>query len=148
MKMLSPSTIYPADGSHRRVRRVGRGHGSGRGTMSGRGTKGQRARSGGKSGTSFRSLKRSLQQIPKRRGFSSSKLRPAVVMLSALERVADAGAVVTPSFLLENGIIRRAVGGVKILATGKLTKKINVSGCLVSAGARAAIEASGGTVTP
>lgn len=139
-------TIKPAKGSSRTSKRVGRGKGSGKGTYAGRGLKGQRARSGGKSGTALIGLKQSIKKIPKLRGFKSAKAKPATVTLTTLEQKCDAGAVVTPYSLEKAGIIKSAAAGVKIVATGELSKKLDVKNCNASAGAVKAIEAAGGSI--
>lgn len=144
MTILAPHTIHSARGAKRSAKRVGRGHGSGRGTMSGRGGKGQRARTGGKSRTHARAFKKVLQKIPKLRGVRSIHEKPGVVTLATLERIASAGDIVTPRYLEDKGVARDSSRGVKILATGLLTKQLTVQGCLASKGAVAAIEKAGG----
>lgn len=144
---IAPHTIQAAHGSRRRVKRVGRGHGTGRGTMSGRGGKGQRARTGGKSRSAIRAFKKALQKVPKLRGFKSRKNKPSVVTLRSLDRICAEGDVVTPAFLKDKGVIRSSEFGVKALASGKITKKITLQGCVASRGAIKAIESAGGSVT-
>src|SRR3989344_5849137 len=134
----------------KRARRVGRG--GKRGKTSGRGHKGQKARAGRKIRPEVRDI---IKRIPKLRGrgkniFTSIQEKPAVVNVKALEVFAD-GASVTPETLLAQGLVRPRKGmvaRVKVLGDGTLTKKLSVSGCSVSAGARAKIEAAGGTVRP
>ena len=134
----------------KKARRVGRG--GKRGKTSGRGHKGQKARAGRKIRPEVRDI---IKRIPKLRGrgkniFTSIQEKPAVVNVKALEVFAD-GASVTPETLLAQGLVRPRKGmvaRVKVLGDGTLTKKLSVSGCSVSAGARAKIEAAGGTVRP
>lgn len=132
--------------------RVGRG--GKRGKTSGRGTKGQNARAGRKKRPEMRDL---IKKLPKRRGHGKNRsrtvridTRPAVaVSLSALERVFDAGATVTPATLNKAGLVGSRGGRilpVKILGTGSLTKALSVSGVTASATAKAAIEKAGGSV--
>jgi len=132
--------------------RVGRG--GKRGKTSGRGTKGQKARSGRKLRPEMRDL---IKKLPKRRGYGQNRsrtvrvdTRPAVaVNLSALEKAFDAGATVTPLTLNRAGLVATKGGRilpVKILGTGSVTKALSVSNCAVSASAKAAIEAAGGSV--
>lgn len=139
-------TIKAAAGSRRTKKRVGRGNSSQKGTSAGRGTKGQRARSGGKKRTERLGFKRYLQAIPKLRGFKSIAAAKEVVTLSTLNRVAKEGVTVTPNFLRKAGVISRPIRGVKILATGTITKKVKVVGCLASKTAVAAIEKAGGSL--
>src|SRR3989338_1711706 len=119
---LSPQTIKPASGSKRRVKRVGRGSGSGRGTYSGRGMKGQRSRSGGRRGIARRGFKSALQKVPKLRGFLSMYPKKELVTLATLERVFADGDAVTPRVLSKKGVIDKPERGVKIVATGMLTR--------------------------
>ncbi len=131
----------------RSKKRVGRGNGSGRGTYSGRGLKGQRSRSGGKSGTKRRGFKMSLQKIPKLRGFKSMAPKKETVTLSMLEKVCNNDDVVTPFFLEDKGIISKPKVGVKIVASGVITKKLQIKNCLATKGAAEAIEKVGGSIT-
>jgi large subunit ribosomal protein L15 len=131
---------------NKKARRVGRG--GTRGKTSGRGTKGQLARSGRKLRPELRDI---IKKLPKKRGykFASIKNKPLVVKLSALEAAFSTGDAVDPKILEARGLINprgRNEAKVKILATGTLTKKLIVSGCEVSAGAKEAIEKAGGRV--
>lgn len=143
---VAPHTIAAAYGARRTTKRVGRGNGSQKGTMSGRGGKGQTARSGGGSGLARKAFKKTLQKVPKLRGFKSSIPKKNVVTLSTLERIAKANKIVTPLFLKEQGVVNDIDHGVKILATGTVTKAITVEGCLASKKAVEAIEKAGGKV--
>ncbi len=144
---LTLHTIHAGTGSRRKSKRVGRGNASQKGTTAARGTKGQRARSGGRSRTKILGFRQSLLKIPKNRGFKSMYAKPAAVTLFMLNRVAEDGVVITPTYLKEKGIVPATATEVKILATGELKKKITVKDCLASKGAVAAIEKAGGTVT-
>lgn len=135
----------PASGN-KQSRRVGRGAGTRRGTYSGRGIKGQRARSGGKGGLKLRGLKQTFMHVPKFKGMKPRFEAAQVVTLSQLEKVATAGDVVTPAYLVEKGLIEQPKARIKVLSRGTLSKKITVS-VPVSATAKAAIEAAGGSVT-
>ena len=127
------------------------GRGSKRGKTSGRGTKGQKARSGHRIRPHIRDM---IKKLPKLRGRGKNsnkafRLKPAVVNLAVLEMNFDAGAKVTPQALLAKNLVTRTNGRapqVKILATGELTKKLSVFGCIVSEQAKAKITAAGGTV--
>jgi len=130
-------------------RQVGRG--GKRGKTSGRGGKGQTARAGHKIYPQIRDM---IKRIPKLRGrgkssFKSFQEKATPVNLGALEGAFESGAAVTPETLLSVGLISKRSGAlprVKILGAGALTKKLVVSGCAVSASARAAVERVGGTV--
>ena len=141
-----------AHSTNRTARRIGRG--STRGKTSGRGHKGQKARAGHK----IRPVERDLiKSIPKRRGHginrgktvNSSKVRPEVINIATLERVFVAGDAVSPHTLVQKKVLRRVSGRlpqVKVLGNGSLTKKLAVSGCLLSETAEKAITSAGGTV--
>jgi large subunit ribosomal protein L15 len=141
---LTPGTIKASGGSKRSAKRLGRGNGSGKGTYSGRGLKGQRSRSGGKSGTKRRGFKQSLQKIPKLRGFNSPHTPKHTVTLYTLNRVFQADEVVTPRILMNKGVVSDIKSGVKIVARGKIEKKILIKDCLASKKAIELIEKAGG----
>ncbi len=145
---LELHSLKPSVGSNKKSKRVGRGNSSQKGTTAGRGTKGQKARSGGRGGNARRSFKHALQKVPKRRGlgFPASIEKPQAVTLATLERVFSAGAKVTPQILEDRGLIRSAKNGAKILASGTLTKALNLEGCLASKSVLATIEKNGGTL--
>lgn len=129
----------------REPKRVGRGGRHGK--TSGRGTKGQNARAGRKKRPELRDI---IKKLPKLRGyrFASIQKKPVVVAVAKLD-VFSSGENVTPETLVAKGLIRKARGlnpAVKILGGGEISKKLAVSGCTVSASARAIIEKAGGTV--
>lgn len=149
--MASLSTLVSK--TKKPLRRVGRGQGSKRGKTSGRGTKGQNARAGRKKRPELRDF---IKKLPKRRGHGKNRARgvnaervvPVAITLETLEKHFSAGAAVNPKTLGELHIIPLRDGKkqrVKIIATGSLSKKLAVTECVVSAGARKAIEAAGGT---
>ncbi len=130
------------------------GRGGKRGKTSGRGGKGQTARAGHKIRPEVRDL---IKKIPKRRGYGKNRARTvktnritdSVVNLAALEAAYTVGETVSPASLLSRNLVRRAKGRVpvvKILGTGELTKALVVRGCALSATARAAVNAAGGTI--
>ena len=127
------------------------GRGGKRGKTSGRGGKGQTARSGHKI---YPQIRDAIKRIPKLRGrgkssFKSFAIKPIAVNLALLETHFEQGATVTPETLLASGIISKKSGRtpeVKILGKGTLTKKLSISACFISAGAKAAVEKAGGTV--
>lgn len=139
------SNLKPALGSkHSDNFRRGRGHGSGNGKTAGKGHKGQKARSGA-TRPGFEGGQMPLyRRIPKR-GFTNRNSKDIVAInVSALERL-EAGIEVTVETLLNAGIIKEVHDGVKILGNGELTKKFTVKVDYVSEGAKAKIEAAGGT---
>ena len=139
------SNLKPAAGSkHSNNFRRGRGHGSGNGKTAGKGHKGQKARSGAPR-PGFEGGQMPLyRRIPKR-GFTNRNSKTIVgINVSALERF-DNEAVVTVETLLESGVIKNPRDGVKILGNGELTKKLTVKADAFSEGAKAKIEALGGT---
>jgi len=144
--VITLSNLKSSKGAKRRKKRVGRGNSSGRGTYSGRGLKGQRSRSGGKSGLKARGIKGRLKNIPKLRGFKSPKPKKEVVNLKDLEINFENGAQINPKRLQKRGLVKNITNGVKILATGELTKNITVRGCSVSTSAKEKIEQAGGKV--
>jgi len=133
--------------AHKKSKRVARG--GKRGKTAGRGTKGQKSRAGHRLRPELRDI---IKKYPKHRGyrFKSIQTKPAPINLDVIEASFAAGDAVSPETLLAKKLIVKKGGRmqkVKILANGKLTKKITLSGCLVSASAKVAIEAAGGTVT-
>ena len=138
------SSLKAAEGSRKDRFRKGRGHGSGNGKTAGKGHKGQRARSGA-ARPGFEGGQMPLyRRIPKR-GFTNRNTKEIVgINVSALERF-DNDAVVTVESLMEIGIVKHPRDGVKILGNGELTKKLTVKVNGFSEGAKAKIEAAGGT---
>jgi large subunit ribosomal protein L15 len=140
------NTLKPAPGAKKDRHRVGRGIGSGWGKTAGRGHKGQKARSGGFHKLGFEGGQMPLHRRLPKRGFNSpTRDDIAEVRLSELEtlQVAD----VDLAALQAAGIVSRKALGAKIIVAGKLSKKLNVKGDVrASKGARAAIEAAGGTI--
>ena len=139
------SNLKPAEGSkHSDNFRRGRGHGSGNGKTAGKGHKGQKARSGSPRPGYEGGQMPLYRRIPKR-GFTNINTKHIVgINVTALERF-DNDAVVTVEALLEAGVIKNPRDGVKILGNGELTKKLTVKVNAFSEGAKAKIEAAGGT---
>jgi len=130
------------------------GRGGKRGKTSGRGTKGQNARAGHKKRPEIRDF---IKKIPKRRGYGKNRSRTVwnarprafEVTLTQLERAFASGDAVNPKVLVDTRVVRAAGGKipeVKILATGELSKKLTITGCKFSAGAKKAVEVAGGTI--
>ena len=139
------SNLRPAEGSkHSDNFRRGRGHASGNGKTAGKGHKGQKARSGA-TRPGFEGGQMPLyRRIPKR-GFTNRNSKTIVgINVSALERFEN-DTVVTVETLMEAGIVKNPQDGVKILGNGELTKKLTVKANAFSEGAKAKIEALGGT---
>lgn len=139
------NTIKPGAGSKHAKRRVGRGIGSGLGKTAGRGHKGQKSRSGGYHKVGFEGGQMPLQRRLPKRGFKSQTLKyNAEVTLKDLERLgADEVDMLT---LKQAGLVGELVKVVKIIKAGELTKKVTLKGIGATAGAKAAIEAAGGSV--
>ena len=139
------NSIKPAAGAKHAKRRVGRGIGSGIGKTAGRGHKGQKSRAGGYHKVGFEGGQMPMQRRLPKRGFKSMTLRfNAEIRLTDLERLAVTEIDVLT--LKQAGLVPELVRTVKVIAAGTLTKKIALSGVLATAGAKAAIEAAGGTV--
>ncbi len=146
------SDLRPTPGSHKREKRVGRGHGSGRGKTSGRGTKGQKARTGGTIHRAFNGGQTRLsKRLPFVRGLGNSNLAfrhdYAIVNVSDL-KIFEAGTLITPEMLVAQGFMTKAEGKglVKILGDGELDRALTVRAHKFTAGARTKIEAAGGIV--
>ncbi len=139
------NTIKPAEGSKRQRRRVGRGIGSGLGKTAGRGHKGQKSRSGGYHKVGFEGGQMPLQRRLPKRGFKSASLKyNAEITLTDLERLG--AAEVDLLALKQAGLVAQIAKVVKVIKTGELTKAVVLKGVGATAGAKAAIEAVGGSV--
>ena len=139
------NTIKPGEGSKRPRRRVGRGIGSGLGKTAGRGHKGQKSRAGGYHKVGFEGGQMPLQRRLPKRGFKSASLKyNAEVTLSDLERLG--AAEVDVLVLKQAGIVRAIAKVVKVIKSGELTKAVKLTGVGATAGAKAAIEAAGGSL--
>jgi len=137
--------IKPSAGSKHAKRRVGRGIGSGLGKTAGRGHKGQKSRAGGFHKVGFEGGQMPLQRRLPKRGFKSAQLQfNGEVTLTDLERLgADEVDLVT---LKAAGLVRQLVRSVKVIKSGELQRKVVLKGIAATAGAKAAIEAAGGSV--
>jgi large subunit ribosomal protein L15 len=135
--------LFPAPGSNKRRKVVGRGTGSAHGKTSTRGSNGNKAR--GQVNPNFEGGQTPLhRRLPQQRGFKPvNKVHYAVVNLGALDGFDD-GTEVTPQVLAESGLLRDAGEVVKVLADGALTKKLTVRAHKFSANAAAKIQAAGG----
>jgi len=139
------NTIKPAAGAKKARRRVGRGIGSGLGKTAGRGHKGQKSRSGGFHKVGFEGGQMPLQRrLPKRGFVSRSKNDNAEIRLSDLAKLPVTDIDVLA--LKAAGLVPSLAKTVKVIKTGKLEKAVNLTGVLATKGAKAAIEAAGGSV--
>ncbi|MCR5309338.1 MAG: 50S ribosomal protein L15 [Bacilli bacterium] len=126
--------------------RKGRGLGSGNGKTCGKGHKGQNSRSGGGVALGFEGGQLPLWRALPKRGFKNvNHVNYATVNVSSLEKFED-GTTVNAALLIESGLVKKECCGIKVLGSGKLTKKLNVVAAAFSATAKDAIEKAGGTV--
>ena len=139
------NSIKPAAGAKQERRRVGRGIGSGFGKTAGRGHKGQKSRAGGFHKVGFEGGQMHLQRRLPKRGFVSLTRKGGMeVRLSALSRVS--GETIDMLILKQAGIIPNSAVTAKVILSGKIERAVKLRGVAVSKGARAAIEAVGGSV--
>jgi large subunit ribosomal protein L15 len=140
------NNIKPATGSKRDRRRVGRGIGSGLGKTAGRGHKGQKSRAGGYHKVGFEGGQMPLQRRLPKRGFKSALLKyNAEVNLTDLDRLGVSA--VDLLVLKQSGLVSEIAKVVKVIKTGVLTRSVSLRGVGVTAGAKQAIEALGGSVS-
>jgi large subunit ribosomal protein L15 len=139
------NTIKPGSGAKHAKRRVGRGIGSGLGKTAGRGHKGQKSRAGGYHKVGFEGGQMPLQRRLPKRGFKSAQIKyNGEVTLSDLQRLAaDEVDLLT---LKAAGLVRDLVKHVKVIKAGELSRKVSLKGIGATAGAKAAIEAAGGSI--
>lgn len=139
------NVIKPGQGAKHPKRRVGRGIGSGLGKTSGRGHKGQKSRAGGYHKVGFEGGQMPMQRRLPKRGFKSHLLKfNAEVTLAALEQLGLAE--VDLLTLKQAGLVGQLAKTVKVIKSGSLTKPVKLNGILATAGAKVAIEASGGSI--
>jgi large subunit ribosomal protein L15 len=139
------NTIQPAAGAKHAKRRVGRGIGSGLGKTAGRGHKGQKSRAGGYHKVGFEGGQMPLQRRLPKRGFKSAQLKyNAEVNLSQLQALPVDE--IDMAVLKQAGLVGQLIKNVKVVKSGELTKRVNLKGIGATAGAKAAIEALGGTL--
>ena len=139
------NTIKPAEGSTHARRRVGRGIGSGLGKTAGRGHKGQKSRAGGFHKVGFEGGQMPLQRrLPKRGFVSLTRDRNVEVRLSEIEKLPLVE--IDLLALKQAGVVASDALSAKVILSGKLTRKITLTGVGVTKGARAAIEAAGGSI--
>ncbi|MCF8055778.1 MAG: 50S ribosomal protein L15 [Desulfocapsa sp.] len=143
--MIHLGNLSPNKGANRQRKRLGRGPGTGHGKTAGRGHKGFKSRSGSGIKPGFEGGQMPLQRRVPKRGFTNiNTVKFSIVSLAQLDKL-DAGTEVTVEVLVEKGIARKGLP-VKILANGEITQAVTVTVDKVSAGAKAKIEAAGGSV--
>ena len=139
------NSIKPADGSKKARRRVGRGIGSGLGKTAGRGHKGQKSRAGGYHKVGFEGGQMPLQRRLPKRGFKSQNLKfNGEVTLAQLELLG--AAEVDLLALKQAKLVAQIVKNVKVIKSGELKRAVKLTGIGATAGAKAAIEAAGGSL--
>ena len=139
------NTLKPGSGAKRPRLRVGRGASAGQGKTCGRGTKGQRARKGGYHKVGFEGGQMPIQRRMPKVGFRSAMKRlHAEVRLDELAKVE--GALVDLEALLKAGVVPRGTERAKVVLSGEIKKAYTLKGVAATKGARAAIEAAGGTI--
>ena len=138
--------LKPAEGSRKPRRRVGRGIGSGMGKTSTRGTKGQFSRTGGGTRPGFEGGQMPLYRRLPKRGFKNTFAKKYAEVNVEQLNCFDNGAVVDPAALIEAGILKNILDGVRVLGNGELTKSLTVQAQGFTKSAQQKIEAAGGTV--
>jgi large subunit ribosomal protein L15 len=139
------NTIKPAEGSKKARRRVGRGIGSGLDKTAGRGHKGQKSRAGGYHKVGFEGGQMPLQRRLPKRGFKSMATPfKAEVRLGDLEKLPVAE--IDMLALKQAGLVSELARVVRIIKAGEISKKVAIKGLIATKGAKAAIEAAGGSV--
>jgi large subunit ribosomal protein L15 len=137
--------IKPAEGAKHAKRRVGRGIGSGLGKTAGRGHKGQKSRAGGYHKVGFEGGQMPLQRRLPKRGFKSHLLKyNAEITLTSLDRLGLGEVDVLA--LKQAGLVGELARVVKVIKTGEITRAVKLNGIGATAGAKAAIEAAGGSI--
>ena len=137
--------LSPAAGSKKEVKRIGRGAGSGQGQTAGKGHKGQQARAGRGMRPGFEGGQMPLQRRVPKRGFVNIFGKEfSIVNVSALDQSFEDGAVVDIDALIEKGLVKKVLDGVKILGNGEISKKLTVQVNAYSEAAKQKIEAAGG----
>jgi len=139
------NSIKPADGAKHYKRRVGRGIGSGLGKTAGRGHKGQKSRAGGYHKVGFEGGQMPMHRRLPKRGFKSHQLQyNAEITLTVLEQLG--AAEVDMLALKQAGLVAEKIKTVKVIKSGELTKAVKLTGIGATAGAKASIEAVGGSI--
>jgi large subunit ribosomal protein L15 len=137
--------LRPSEGSTKKRKRVGRGPGSGHGKTSTRGHKGQKSRSGAKKRPGFEGGQMPLQRRLPKRGFKNYpfKLEFAIVNLRDIAKI-ETSDEITPDVLVEKGLIKKVLDGVKVLGNGEVSRSVTVKAHAFSESAKKKIAAAGG----
>ncbi len=139
--------LAPAEGSKKAVKRIGRGPASGQGKTAGKGQKGAKSRSGYSRRPGFEGGQMPLQRRLPKRGFNNIFASEyAIVNVADLEKKFEDGATVDAQSLIESGLIKKALDGIKVLGKGEITKALTVKADKFSETAKTKIEAAGGKV--
>ncbi len=137
--------LAPATGSTKERKRIGRGPASGQGKTAGKGHKGQLARAGRGMRAGFEGGQMPLQRRIPKRGFNNIfATEMAITNIATLDKYFEDGATVTIDALIEKGIVKKTLDGVKILGNGEISKKLTVQANAFSDSAKSKIEAAGG----
>ena len=137
--------LSPAVGSTKERKRIGRGAGSGQGKTAGKGHKGQKARAGRGIRPGFEGGQMPLQRRLPKRGFNNIfRKEIAIVNVADIDAAVDNGAVVTIDALIEKGLVKKELDGVKVLGHGEMSKSLTVQVNAYSASAKEKIEEAGG----
>ena len=144
--------IHDNEGATRKRKRVGRGPGSGKGKTAGRGIKGQKSRSGVAINGYEGGQMPLYQRLPKRGFNKPNQKQHAVINLGILQKFIDAKKIdakkpITEDILVESGLVRRKLDGIRVLAKGEITSKLDLTVTGASKSAVEAIEKAGGKVT-
>ena len=140
------NSLKPATGSTKDRKRIGRGTGSGHGKTATKGHKGQKARSGGSVKPGFEGGQMPMQRRLPKRGFNPLARKEFTLVNLGQMEVFESGSRIDVEALLKSGLISKVRDGVKVLASGELTKALTVKAHKFSAAAREKIVAAGGTV--
>ena len=139
--------LSPAEGSKKAVKRIGRGPASGQGKTAGKGQKGQKSRSGYSRRPGFEGGQMPLQRRLPKRGFNNIfATEYAIVNVSDINDRFEDGATVDATSLVESGLIKKTLDGIKVLGKGEITKAVTVKVDKISETAKEKIEAAGGKV--
>ena len=137
--------LSPAAGATKERKRIGRGAGSGQGKTAGKGHKGQKARAGRGMRAGFEGGQMPLQRRVPKRGFNNIfRTEMAIVNVAAIEKAFEADETVTIDALIEKGLVKKVLDGVKVLGNGEITKALTVQANAFSETAKQKIEAAGG----
>jgi len=149
--MVKLNELHDNPGATKPKKRVGRGPGSGTGKMGGRGIKGQKSRSGVAIGGYEGGQMPLYQRLPKRGFNKPNRKKFAVVNLGLIQKFIDEkkldGKAITEDSLVESGLIRRKLDGIRVLAKGEITAKVSIEVTGASKGAVEAVEKAGGKLT-